>query len=498
MPIILSQADRIAVSRRLVKIPVENAAYTTAKNNSDAAQLIYQQVDDANSDFSDFYLAIADNYDGEYTAITGDVKATFSDADIIDSAYQEDPNIFFPVSAPFNYFLIPMIGDEVNGVTTGLDQDSEGLSLDNPPSALSPSGNGILQIIDILTNGFNDAAGSETLDAGYTSGGTSIQTVGTLSTAAGEMLLVTGGGTACILVVNSVAGTTINVYPLTTFSGTIGAGGTVGKVFPAFSGADRRSLTASVGAYQDILDCLTTTGSNSLITKVTNWENSVVNQLTYLGDNEDDRATQISQIATATTNCNTAQTAINTWQALSNTGVGGKFDDTPLANLLSAANTKIAANTTRAAQITTAVGSVIDNGDGTYTFGTSEEDIYYRRYQWVDVRINRALGSLIRAINSGRGSTNLQALIDNGEFLYSEYSVIMTAAAFVNDADGTNKVELEDASIFARGDSAYVVCEVEDELPVTIQDVAGNILTLDIDIPIEYTSEELVRIYKIL
>lgn len=493
--IILSQDDRIAISRRLIKIPIENAAYLTAKANSDAAQAIYQKVDDANSDFSDFYIGIADNYDGEYQAVSGNIPATFDDSDIEDSAYQIDPNIFFPVSTPFNFFLIPKITDEVNGTATGVDNLSDAQAINCPPSVSSPSGNGLIQLIDILVNGFDYGASSETLDVLYASGGTSITTVGPLSTSAGEILLV---GSTCLLVVNSVAGNTINVYPLTTFSGSVSAGASVNKVFPGFSASNRRSLVASVGAYQSILDCLTTTGSNSIIQRVLDWESSVVDQLAFLSANEEDRAAQIAQIATAVTTNNTAQTAINTWQTLSNTGTGGKFDDTPINILLSAANTKDTFNTTRATQIQTALGSVIDNADGTYDYGITEEDIYYRRYQWVDVRINRALGSLIRAINSMRGSTNLQSLIDNGEFLYAEYSTVMTASALVEEPDGTNQIVVEDGSIFSRGDSCYVICEVTDELAVTVQDIAGNTLTLDIDIPIEYTTDELARIYKVL
>lgn len=497
MAITLTSDERIALSRRLVKIPIEDIAFSTAKDNADSSQIIYQNVDDGNKEFFDFYSGIANQYDSEAAAIDGGTRATFDETDVQDSAVQADPNLFFPVSAPFNLFLNPYIVDEVNGVTTSTSTTGERTTITLAASAASPSGNGILQIEDILVNGFNYGTGTDTLAVAYSSGGTAIETTAPLGASVGQYLYLRDASKSCILVVTAVAGVDITVYPLTTFAGTIAIGSTISQAFAGFSAATRRSLSSGA-PIQSILDALTTTGSNSLITKVLTWETDLNTELTALTANEDTRTTQTAQIAAAIASVNTALTAINTWQALSNTGAGGKFDDAPLAALISAANTRYTYTTTRLSQISTAVGSVVDNLDGTYTYGTIATDIYYQRYRWLDIRINRALGSLTRSVNSARGANSIQALIDNNDFLYTAYQTVIVATRFADDSTGTNQAEVDNATIFSTGDSCYVVSETVGELAVVIQDIASSILTFNIDIPVGYLKTDLSRIYKIV
>lgn len=495
MAITLTQDERIAASRRIVKIPTENASFTSAQTNATASSTIYGQVDNVNKEFFDFYAGIVANYEGEYLEVTSIAKKTFDESDIVASANREDPNLFYPRSDPFNYFLIPMITDEVNGVSDGSTNTKENNLINSDP--IDGTGIGINQIIDILVNGFNYGAGTETLGATYSSGATLVVTAAPTVVSVGDYILISDASHAALAQATAIDGVNITVIPITTFTGTISLLGTVARAFTGFSQAVRQSLSTTA-ANQFILDSLTTSGTNALINKILAWETSISNQLTYLGNNDDDRSTQVTQIGSATTVANTAATAINTWQALSNTGVGGKFDNSPINTINTAANTKATAGLTRKTQIETALGSVVDNSDGTYTYGTASDAIYYQRYQWLDTRIDRAFGSLIRKLKAEKGASTLQSYIDNNNFLLNNYETVVVATLFSDDSSGVDSITVDDPSIFSTGDNVYVTSETKDEFVVVIQDIAGDVLKLNIDIPIGYNRSDLARIYKVL
>ena len=75
--------------------------------------------------------------------------------------------------------------------------------------------------------------------------------------------------------------------------------GAVSRAFSGFTQPERQTLVAATPALQDILNGLSTTGSNSLLGLVNSWRTALTNEQTAITANEENRPTQIGQNSTA-------------------------------------------------------------------------------------------------------------------------------------------------------------------------------------------------------
>lgn len=513
MPVIFDSADRKAISRRVVKIPAEQAAFLQAQNNATAAAIEYGAVDHGNAQYYNFYQGIVSSYETEKQNINGFRSSSFDETDINNSASKASGNLFFPTVPPattaeVNKFLNPKIIPQVNGnasTATATDYSSEVYLLNNVASTTTPSGNGINQIANIIRTGFSDAGGSTTLSAGYTIGDTTINLTASIGVVPGNRIIVQNGSNSFIAVVTAVLslGLNLNIYPITLPSANI-VTGSVSCVFAGFTQPQRQTLIATTTAHQDILDELSTSGLNSLSTLVNNWITALNNEATAITNNGEPRTTEASNNTAAGAAVATTLSNIATWVGLPDTGVGGKFDNGSITSLLGHVTSRTAQFASRISQIDAALGSVVDNGNGTFTFGITEEDIYYQRYRLLNARINRAYGSLTRSVRLSSSNSILGELIANDTFMAETYHVApdvtsnrMIATKFTKDSDGTNLIEVESISDFATGDVVYIISESQSEITASISFVAQNIITLNINVPLGYNKSELARIYKV-
>lgn len=526
MPFTLTSDDRIAMSRRLVKVDNEIDFFTEASTNNTSDAAIFEQTDDMNKVFMDFYNDIAGAYEDEKRALNGTVAATFDESDVLASARETVGNIFYPndfdTGSPNNPNLIPGsvdtdvpsdgisdgLVDEVNGSTISTDSYYESNLINFPPVAAQNSGDGVAQLIDILTSGFTpSSSASTTLASDYTAGsGTMVVTSGT-NIANGDYLLVTKttGSLSALFMVKAGGGTTtLTVYEICAPTGNIVVpvlptpnDTTVVNTFSGFSNSDRQSLTASTAIQQNVLDRLTTTGTNCLINKVLSWETKVTDENTAISGNEEERVTQAGQLTSATSANTTTLGVINTWQALSNTGASGKFVNSSLSTLDTHVTSRITTVSTRLTQISTALGSVSDNADGTVTF-SSDEAIYPKRWSALNYRINRGMGSLKKKVGLEANTNMLDGMLDFLESSKTDYEGRMTATKFASNPDGSSQIEVVDASGFALDDAIYVVSETQAELSGTVRSINNNTVVLSFRVGTEYTLDELARLYKVL
>lgn len=514
MPVTFNAADRKAISRRVVKIPNERNAFLQAQTNATQAASDFAAVDHGNLQYYNFYAGIVSNYETERQNINGYQSGTFNETDIQNSAARSTGNLFFPTVPPaaladINNFLNPKIIPQVNGNSSPALPTAypcETLLISNPASASSPSGNGISEISTIIQSGFSDGGGATTLSGAYTIGSTTVTLTATIGAVPGNRILVQNGSNSFIAVVLAVSGLGLNltIYPITNPSSSMPSGA-VSRAFSGFTQPERQTLVAATPALQDILNGLSTTGSNSLLGLVNSWRTALTNEQTAITANEENRPTQIGQNSTAFTQVNNTLTNTGLWLALSNTGVGGKFDNGSLTTLVGYTATRNAFFATRIPQIAADLGSVVDNGDGTFTFGTSDTDMYYQRYKLLNVRINRAYGSLTRSVKLGSSNSILGELISNDNYLENTYhnapsasSNRMIATKFTKDSDGTNIIQVESIADFASGDTVYIISETMPEISgVGISYVAQNIMTLNINVPLGYNKSDLARIYKV-
>jgi hypothetical protein len=213
--------------------------------------------------------------------------------------------------------------------------------------------------------------------------------------------------------------------------------------------------------------------------------------------NDEERTAQIAQLASATSANNATLVVINAWQALTNTGASGKFVDSSLSTLDTHVTSRITTVSTRITQIATALGSVTDNGDGTVSFSDATA-IYPNRWNAINFRLNRAVGSLKKKIGLEKNSTFLDGMIDVLESSKTEYESRMTASKLHSNANGTAEIEVEDSSDFAVNDAVYLVSETQAELTGTIRYITDNNIVLSFTVSSNYTISDLARLYKIL
>lgn len=513
----LTSDDRKAMSRRLVKIDQEIDFFSSAATNNTSDAAIYQQSDDMNKALMTYYNAICASYEAEKRALNGQVATTFSESDVQDSAEEISGNIFYPFDVDLainNPNLIPgtidtddppdgqsdQMVDAVNGVAASTDSQYEQNILSNPPVSGANSGDGLTQLISIIKNGFTPSTSLlTTLTSNYVPGsGTMHVAIGT-NFANGEFLLAYTSSAAGLFLVKSGGGsTTLTVYevipPLTTISFLTSI---VNNSFSGFTNTERNTLVASTAALQPILTGLSTTGTNSITSKVLAWETKVDAENSALASNDEERSTQQSQNNSAVTNNNNTKLVIDAWQALSNTGSSGKFVDSSLLTLSTQITSRTSVVSTRLTQISGALGSVTDNGDGSVTF-SDNDDIYPARYKFLNLRINRTLGTLKQVVNLGKNSSMLTSMVDLLNSSKDEYDLRMYATKLANDADGSTQIEVEDASGFALNDLIYIVSETQPEISVTLNYIDGNKLVLSSKVSADYILDDLVRAYKLL
>lgn len=517
MPPILNAADRKAMSRRLVKLDLEIEAMTTAQTNSGTAETVYDESDDMNKVLMDFYQGISASYEDEKRDLNGTVAATFTETDVQDSAAETYGNMFFPRvdgGTPNNPHLIPGtvdttvppdgitdgFVDSVNGITTSTDTDYEEVILTRLPGATAPSGNGLVELDDLLRSGFNFGAGSSALGAIYNIGDTAVTLALSIGTSPGEYIYIHNASNSLLAVVLTVGGggTNLTVYPIMDPGANIPAlGSTVSRVFAGFTLAERNSLVASSAFNQDILDGLTTTGPNNLIAKVALWETKVDAENTSLAGNEEERAVKQAENAAAVVANNATKAVIDTWQAFSNTGVNGKFTDNGMNPLMTEVASRQGVVATRIAEIVDSLGLLTDNGDGTYSV-TSFDDIYPERYTMLNLRINRGMGTLKRKLNAQKSDTLLGQIVGMLQDSQIEYDSRMVATKLASNGDGTKKIEVKDGTGFSVNDTVYVVSETQGELSGSVRFINGNMIDLSFAVSSDYITDDLARLYKVL
>lgn len=117
MAITWTPATRKAISRRIVKIPIENEAFDTSKSGLDDAIIAFQNVDNGNREWFDWYNDdICLHYENEKRYIDGLLLGQVIEQNLLDAANQTTYNIFFEKGADYNPYMYPKINYMVHGL----------------------------------------------------------------------------------------------------------------------------------------------------------------------------------------------------------------------------------------------------------------------------------------------------------------------------------------------------------------------------------------------
>lgn len=455
----IPQADRIAISKKIVNIPLEKANADVLKAQLEAEKVDVKKEDDANRNLMESKNALINGYQSELERIDGNGRNQLSEQDLLDSAERKLNNPFFP----------------------------------NDPTLPLPN------IPDGVWKFFVPFSGTAAIGKNFDE---------TYDTVTKEQDLIDD--------INAKIATVESFVDATRSTGEECVGQCTGET-PAGSGTDQPTCIANGGTWSEIKQASTAMidAGNELIAAVQAWED-FLNDTDAIVVTTDADSTRSAQNTVSKSDIANAISVIDTWQSLqdydtatttpsscasfvalnSSSFQPSKFRDVEL-NVLKA---ELAARplflSTRESQLNTNLGSI--NQD----FNTGEllggAGFYLERFRFIDMRLNAVGGTLsnLKGLEQGQQAQDqTKAASENAELALSS---VMTATALRSPTNNNKIIHVLDASGFSPSDSAYVVSENQQEIPVTIQSIDGNTVFLDKNIPEKYRHTEFARLYKVL
>jgi hypothetical protein len=455
---IAASKDQMATDK--ANIPKIDAQVQAKQASADKTAILYRDSNDER----------VDPYQTERSWLDGVTATPITQQQIDDAAARTSSNIFFPITWSLSNAKLTPSG---NGNPTTTNSANESSTLNN-----SIENNGLISMINLLRNGQAGSSGTFLTNT-YSPGDTAIA-LDSVNMSVNSILYISGSGTsAAVRITDLSLGTIVEIIPP---AHTITSGGSVASNIPGFSNAERTTLTS--GSYQNILTQLT--GKISISAGV--WGTALNNQLTQLKINIDNP----SQITTAKTNVQNAITAYSNWNALSNTGASGKYVNSSLDNLANAYNTRNSGFSSRISEITAALGSVSQDDKGNYS-GNGQ---YLQRFKSLNFLINSANGPLYEknAIANAKGTT--EAKVANGVDKLATYANITRYMSFTSNSTGTSSISVDNATQFSNGDNIVITGSDLPSISATIVSISGTTVTLDKNIPKEYTKTAKAGIIK--
>jgi hypothetical protein len=413
--------------------------------------------------YKDAHVERVTPYETEHRWLNGTTYTTITEQQIQDAGARTPSNIFFPPAWAKSNAQLTASGNG-NPKTTSPNSESEVLN-----NAIENGG--LISQIGLLRNGQSSSAPSRTLDLAYTPGASTLTFTNTHSFTIGRYLYVSGSGTSALVKITATTSLTVTITEIIPPASTIAIGGTAIESIPGFTNGERQNLTSAT--FQRILTELT----NRIITAAGLYNTALTNQLAQLNINID-AAAQISAAKTSVTN---AQTAYSTWNALASTGVSGKWIDTSLDNFATSYNSRNSGISARMSQITTALGSVSQNGNGDYS-GTGN---YLQRFKCLNFLINSANGPLYQKLALQNAKGNFEQKVANTADKLSTFSNLVRYAGFTKDPTGST-VEVDGASQFAASDPVLLCANDLPSIECTVSSVSGRNIVLSITIPPNY------------
>ncbi len=508
MAITFTAAERKSITRRQLRIDMENESFQKSSDAFNTQQANLLEVDGANTKFYDYYNSICQGYENEARQMNGGIPDIYSPSDLTAAGQTPAQPPFFPITpAPAYIRNIPLIQDaaftnnKVKGYfhTTGTDARYEQNILTNVASPVQ----GLVQTIDWLINGITGAASGNTntaLPAPNIAGGTvsnvTVDVTNTTNFTARELVFISQGANSGIYIINSIGTLQLTVSSiLPSVGGFTGAGANIDNTVVGFTNGERNTLTS--GSYQELLTNLT----NAIIALILEWEGKIDSQISIIPTNNEDRATQVAQLATTLADVNNTKSIIDTWQALSNTGASGKFVDTGINPISAEITARQSFIPTRLTQITTALGGTsadaLSQSGNTYSTNSANNP-YFNRYKWLNIRINRATGSLRRyyAANDAKGAVD-QMKNDNLAIKAEYAAYFITKPVIFND--GSDIVHVKDTTGYSNGNTLTVVSETQPEITRTIVQLMGTTqIKLNAPVPETYILADIARVFKTL
>jgi hypothetical protein len=455
----LSQEDRLAISKKIVAIPLQNAASDTITAQIETEKQKAQKEDDANKKLLDDVNVYVHGYQYELERYDGNGRNQLLEQDLVDAANRKLRNFFFP----------------------------------NDPQTPLPS------LPDGVWKNFIPFSGSKALGKLYAETYTPITKEQDLINDINAKIAVVESfsnitrstGQSC----NATGTCSLPSY--TTQPTCVGNGG-MWTAGPDFIGNDAAMQTAAT----------------NLINAIQTWEN-FINGTFSVVVTTDTEPTRSAQNIASKADITNSISIINTWQALPSfdtthgqTTCAGfnsynvalldptKFRAAELLPVKNEITARQAFITTRMSELNTNLGSIVqDMSNGDLTTATG---FYGQRIRIIDTRLNAMGGSLTKLKGLERGQAAQEQAKKANDNAALVYTSVIRATAFRAPATGSPVVHVLDSTGFSPGNAVYIAAENQEEISTTIVSISGNSITLADAIPQKYRQNEFARLYKVL
>jgi hypothetical protein len=151
-------------------------------------------------------------------------------------------------------------------------------------------------------------------------------------------------------------------------------------------------------------------------------------------------------------------------------------------------------NSTRIPQLNSYLGSVsqdLSNGEI-----TAKSGLYGERSLAIVMRLGVMGGSLSKIASIDLAAKTQDSVIGGNAISGDGYDLIIKVEKFKAPANNTNIIHVPNASTFSVGDAVFVCGDGQAELSGTVVAVSGTRIDLDFQVPQKYTPQNFSRIYK--
>lgn len=455
----LTQDERLSISKKIVQIPQQNAASDTITGQLNTEKLKAEKEDNANKTLMDDITVYINGYQQELERYDGNGRNQLLEQDMHDAADRKLSNFFFP----------------------------------NNPQVPLPS------IPDGVWKNFVPFAYTKALGKTYLEAYPVVQKEQDLINAINSAILVVEAfsnitrstGQSC-----NATGTCSIPMHLTQAACTLGGG--VWTPGPDFIGSDAAMQAAGT----------------ALINAIQAWE-TFINATFAIVVTTDVEPTRSAQNIASKADITNAVAVIDAWQALAtyNTSHGQttcagfnaynfnllgpvKFRAAELLTIKNEITARQLFITARMSELNTNLGTVVQNlSTGDLTTATG---FYGNRMRVINTRLNAMGGSLSKLKGFERGQSAQQQAKNSNDNTALVYASVMLCSGFRAPATGSSTIHVLNGAGFSIGNTVYVAAENQEEIQTTIVNVQGNTIFLADSIPQKYRQNEFARLYKIL
>lgn len=456
----LTQDERLSISKKIVQIPLQNAASDTISGQINVEKVKAQKEDEGNKKLMDDVTVFINGYQQEIARYDGNGRNELLESDMTEAADRKLQNFFFP-----------------NDTTTPTPSIPDGVWKYFVPFAYSKA------IGKTYVEAYSVVQKEQDLISAVSAAITVVESFTNITRSTGQSC--TTGGTCSIPMY-------LNQVDCLANSGIWTPGGP--------------DIIANDPAMQ--------AAGTALINAIQAWE-TFINATFGIVVTTDTDPTRSAQNIASKADITNSISIINTWQALTtyNTAHGQttcigfnaynfnllgpvKFRAAELLPIKNEITARQAFITVRSGELNTNLGAVVQNmGDGSLTSATG---FYGQRMRIINTRLNAMGGSMTKFKGLERGQGAQQQAKDSNDNTALVYQSVMLCTPFRAPSTGTSTIQVISAAGFSIGNTVYVAAENQEEIQTTITNVQGNTVYLADKIPPKYRQNEFARLYKVL